>query len=412
MVETSGSKRDTFEKAGFYCITAACFVVPFSTALTSATTILALICWIFSGKIASLPKLVISNPLVFLSVSLFLLLVAGLFYTPAPLKDALYFLKKYRELLLFAVVFSFIAYKGNRGKIAENSFFLGCVFLMVISYCIYFSIIPSQRYGYSIVYHITHSYVMSILAFWCLQRMFSSKKYILLWILLFAGASINLFYITPGRTGMLGYMVLVILTCYQHLPLKRSIPATLFFVLLIALAFTTSKNFSERVHEAVNEIQTYQSGSSRTSLGQRFDWWGNSIDLIKQEPYWGHGTGSFKIQQAELIKDKETKPTDNPHNEYLLISVQTGLVGLFVFVSFLAALFLHSFRLPPPRRYLLQGVVVSMASGCIFNSLLFDSLPGQYFAIMCAVLSAPQGGTGAIMTNGQEQPTRDLESLY
>ncbi len=391
MTETSGNKRAAFEKVGLYSVIAACFVVPFSTALTSAATILVFLCWIFSGKIAAFPKLVVTNYLVFLSITLFLLLIAGLFYTPAPLGDALSFLKKYRELLLFPVVFSFIAYTKNSGRIAENSFFLGCIFLMLVSYAIYFGFIPSQRYGYSIVYHITHSYVMSILSFWCLQRVFSSRKFLIVWLLLFICASVNLFYITPGRTGMLGYIILILLTCYQHLPLKRSIPATLALALLLTLAFNTSDNFSKRVHEALEEVQNYQPESSRTSLGQRFDWWHNCIDLIQQEPYWGHGTGSFRIKQAEIITDTQTKPIDNPHNEYLLISVQTGLVGLSVFIGLLSALFIHSFRLPPPRRYLLQGVVCSMMVGSIFNSLLFDSLPGQYFAIMSAVLSAPQG---------------------
>lgn len=392
MTEMIESKRDKCEKAAVYLVIAACFVVPFSTALTNVATILAILFWICSGKVLSFPRLVVTNHLLFLSVTLFLLLVVGLFYTPAPFQDAILFLKKYRELLLFPIVFSLIAYKGKSARIAENCFFLGCIFLMIVSYGIYFSLIPSNRYGYSIVYHITHSYVMATLAFWCLQRMFSSKKYLILWILLFACASVNLFYITPGRTGMLGYILLVLLSCYQHLPLKKSLPATLIFAILIGLAFTTSENFSNRFHEAVQEIQSYQpeSGGSRTSLGQRFDWWHNSIDLIKQAPYLGHGTGSFKTEQAKLIKGTNTKATDNPHNEFLLISVQSGLIGGFLFVSLLGALFIHSFRLPPPRRYLLQGVVLAMSYGCLLNSLLFDSLPGQYFALLCAILSTPQ----------------------
>ena len=331
----------------------------------------------------------LSNHLVFLSILLFLILVAGLFYTPVSLEEAAAFLKKYRELLLFPIAVSLIMENDDAARFAENSFFLGCVLLLLVSYGIFFSIIPSERYGFSLVYHITHSFFMAVLAFWCLQRMFDSRQYMYLWLLLFAATSINLFFIAPGRTGMFVYVILVLLTFFQRLSLKKSISATLLVASLIAVTFVTSQNFSIRVLEAVNEMKTYQSESSRTSLGMRFDWWHKSIDLIKQKPIFVHGTGSFKAVQGKLIKDTETKPTDNPHNEYLLIGVQSGTLGLVVFIALLAALLIYSLKLHPPRNYLLQGVVISMVCGCLMNSFLFDSLPGHYFAIISAILISP-----------------------
>jgi O-antigen ligase len=324
-----------------------------------------------------------------LATALFLLLIIGLTYTPVPLHDALDSLKKYRKLIYFAIVVSLFWENEGASRIAEDSFVTGCIVLLGISYGIFFSIVPSERFGFSIVYHITHSFFMAILAFWCLQRMFESRQYVYLWLGLFLLTTINLFYIAPGRTGMLVYIALIILTLLQRLSWRKLLPATILVSIIVGITFFTSNNFSTRVNEAVDEMRGYQAESSRTSLGMRFDWWQNSFNLIKQKPIFGHGTGSFQAVQENLIKGINTQSTDNPHNEYLFLAVQTGLVGLFLFVALLVVQFKASFSLQPPRRYLLQGVVVAMSVGCLMNSFLFDSHSGHFYAIISAILTIP-----------------------
>jgi len=382
----SGRFRNFSSTAGIFFVILSCFFIPFSTSLMGATASLALVFWLLSGAIFSLPRLMQDNPSVALAVLLFLLLMAAVSYSPVPLNDSLSFLKKYRELLFFAMVVSLLKNNENAAEFAENSFVAGCIVLLVISYAIFFSLIPSERFGHSVVYHITHSLFMAILAFWCLQRTFDSRQYRYLWLTLFLLATVNLLYIAPGRTGMLIYFALVTLTFFQRLSWQKSLAAMSIAALVVGITFFTSSNFSTRVKEAVDEVQSYQAESSRTSLGMRFDWWLNSVELIRQKPAFGHGTGSFKAVQTALIAGTDTQVTDNPHNEYLLIGVQTGIFGLLLFLLLLVAQFLASFKLEPPRRYLLQGVVVAMAVGCLMNSFLFDSHPGHFYAILSAIL--------------------------
>jgi hypothetical protein len=384
--------------AGIFCVVLSCFFMPFSTSLMGATATLAAVFWLLSGDFSSLPQLMQKNVSVSLAIAVFLLLVIGLTYSPVPLNDSLDILRKYRKIIYFAIVVSL--FKDNEGaaRLAEGSFIAGCLVLLLISYSIFFSIIPSERFGFSVVYHITHSLFMAILAFWCLQRMFESRQYVYLWLGLFLLATINLFYIAPGRTGMLVYIALIILTLLQRLSWKKLLPATILVSIAVGITFFTSSNFSIRVNEAVDEMRGYQAESSRTSLGMRFDWWQNSIDLIMQKPVFGHGTGSFQAVQENLIKDGDTQSTDNPHNEYLFLAVQTGLVGLFLFVTLLVVQFITSFSLQPPRRYLLQGVVVAMSIGCLMNSLLFDSHSGHFYAIMSAILTIPSTKTNTLLS--------------
>jgi O-antigen ligase len=384
--------------AATFCIVLSCFFIPFSTSLMGTTAILATVFWLLSGKFFSLPRLMNRDVSMSLALALFILLLVGVAYSPAPLKDALAYLSKYRELVYYAIVVSLFRDNEGATKLAEDSFVAGCIVLLLISYGIFFSIIPSERFGHSVVYHITHSLFIAILAFWCLQRIFESRQYVYLWLGLFILSTINLFYIAPGRTGMLIYIALISLTLLQRFSWKKSLAATILVSLVMAVTFFTSSNFSSRVSEAIDEMRSYQAESSRTSLGMRFDWYRNSIDLIKQRPVFGHGTGSFRTVQEDLIRNSETQSTDNPHNEYLLLAVQTGLVGLFLFITLLLVQFIVSFELQPLRRYLLQGVVVAMSIGCLMNSFLFDSHPGHFYAIMSAILATPSIKTNRLLS--------------
>ncbi len=376
--------------AGIFFVTLSCFFIPFSTSLLGVTAILACICWILSGAFLQLPLFMRSNISVFLAIFLLLLLTAGLLYTPVPLGEAVLYLKKYRELLIFAVVVSLFHKKESAADRAQKSFIGGCCILLASSYLMYFSLLPAQKFGFSLVHHITHSFFMAILAFWCIHHCFESRKYIYYWLTLLLLTTVNLFFIAPGRTGMLIYIILVPLAIFQRLPLKRSLPIALLISGLITLTYATSHNFSTRVSEAVQEMENYHSTSSRTSLGMRFDWWHNSVDLIIEKPIFGYGTGSFQAAQSDLIKKQksQTQPSDNPHNEYFLIGVQTGLVGMAAFIALLVSQFFYSFKLRPPQRYLLQGVVISMASGCLMNSFLFDSHQGHFYAVLTALFIA------------------------
>ncbi len=112
--------------------------------------------------------------------------------------------------------------------------------------------------------------------------------------------------------------------------------------------------------------------------------------LIKEKPLLGHGTGSFEVEQKRLIKGTKTMKSDNPHNEYLLIGVQVGLVGVVLYLTLLGGLFGASFKKKRPYNFLLQGVVVAMFCGCLMNSFLFDSHQGHFFAIISAILISTQ----------------------
>lgn len=378
-------------RAGGYSIIGTCFFIPLSTSLMGLFGALVVLFWLFSCRIKNIGQLLIKSPVAVIALVLTVLFFCGILYTPVSLDDAVDALKKYRELIYIPIIMSLLGQEQQFGQKAVMAFFIGCIILLCISYAMAGGILPSARYGHSLTYHITHSFFMAILAFWTLHRLFDADKYRIVWGLLFVAVVGNIIYIAPGRTGMLTFLILCLLFLWQRLSWKKMVTGLIFFGLLIIIAVFSSQNFTGRLQEAQKEIQTYQHGISRTSLGMRFDWWYGSLKLIEEKPFLGHGTGSFAHDHDLLIKGTKTKSTDNPHNEYLFIAVQLGVVGLFVFLALFAAQWYCSYFLSLRERWLVQGVIVSMAAGCLMNSFLFDSHQGHYFAFLSAALLAPYG---------------------
>ncbi len=387
---------------GEYAVILTCLVLPLSTSLTSLFSVLAFLCWLLSRQYMTLPRQMISHPTVLCAMLLFTLLIAGLFYGPAPLDESLRTLSKYRELLWFPMAIALLSGKMRQQKMAEYAFIVGCTLLLLASYFIYFGILPPHKYGHSIVYHITHSFFMALLCFWTLHNAINSKKLRIPWLILFGAAAANLIFICPGRVGMVLFILLMLLVIVQRCTPKIATVGILILTVTITTGYLLSDNVQERTAQAISEVKQYTPGTSRTSLGMRFDWWHNCINLIEKKPIFGYGTGSFMLAQQE-VKEEATRPTNNPHNEYLFLGVQSGLVGMALYLLLFASLLFEAHRLPKEKKYLVQGIVLAMFSGCLANSFLFDSQQGHFFAFVSAIYIA--AATPQRETNNQEHNT-------
>ncbi len=76
--------------------------------------------------------------------------------------------------------------------------------------------------------------------------------------------------------------------------------------------------------------------------------------------------------------------TQNPHNEYINILFQLGVVGLTAFIGFFVFLFKTARRLPPLEKWFAQGIILAIATGCFANSWLMDFTSGYLFVMIIA----------------------------
>jgi O-antigen ligase len=379
-----------FTRASIFSIIATCFCIPLSTAFTALFSGLTVFFWILSGRFLNFPKILRNYPAALVSLLLFFLFIIGLLYSPAELSDSLSNLKKYRELLFLPIVISLLDGRPGPRVNAINSFIAGCIVLMLVSFAMKLGIISSDRYGNSLVYHITHSFFMAVLAFWSAHRTADSKQYRYLWLVITMLALANIGYVAPGRIGMLVLVVLGLLFCIQRFSFRMQIAAILALTALCTALYFSSDNISSRINKAIAEVRAYEHehGCSRTSMGMRLDWYIDCVSLIRKKPVLGYGTGGFTVAHDKLIKGTGVKRTDNPHNEYLFIAVQLGAIGLFLFLLLFSLSLLRSSKMTRPDGWLLQGVIVSMATGCLLNSFLYDSQQGHFFAFLAGILLA------------------------
>ena len=69
-----------------------------------------------------------------------------------------------------------------------------------------------------------------------------------------------------------------------------------------------------------------------------------------------------------------------------MITSQLGVIGLAVFCLMLFFQWRSSFKLDRENRLILQGLLVTMVTGCLFNSLLMDSGEGKFYVILLAII--------------------------
>ena len=106
-------------------------------------------------------------------------------------------------------------------------------------------------------------------------------------------------------------------------------------------AYHASPFFKQRVQTAFQEIINYDrdkvalNQSVISSVGARILFVNNSLDVIKENSLLGVGTGDFSIeyQRINVINSPSSPNTTNPHNMYILVLIQSGIVGLLSMIS-------------------------------------------------------------------------------
>jgi O-antigen ligase len=167
---------------------------------------------------------------------------------------------------------------------------------------------------------------------------------------------------------------------------------------LAVLAYQTSPRLHDRVSMVASEYRAWQPDHGKdNSTGQRLDFYYNTLQIIRQQPVLGVGTGGFPAAFTQQTQGKDVQQTNNPHNEYLMIAAQAGVVGLALLLYLFYTQWRTAPRLETPfAQDAARGLVLAYLINSMFNSPLLDHADGLFFAFMTAVLFAHPGlATGA-----------------
>jgi O-antigen ligase len=289
-------------------------------------------------------------------------------------------------LLFIPVVLSLTKGQPDTARNIVNALLLGYLLVLVNAYLVDFGLIAMNKLALK---RCGGGFVV-IFAYLVLQRAMLEKKRRIVYMCGFLAISYDIFFILNTRTGWLIFIALTVLFFFQYFSIKKQLIFYVLSVFLLIGIFNTSHSVRDRVDLTIRDFQEYDAAkqNSHTSLGLRLDWYQNSIELIKEKPVFGYGTGGYGIAQNALVEGTTTELSTDPHNEFLLTTVQIGFVGLFVLLALFIDPILRSFKLirckEDAAAFALQATVLFLFIGCFLNSWLLSSIPSHIFAFLIA----------------------------
>ena len=362
--------------------------IPISTALTNILCPLALLFILVEGNYKQKFNDLRTHPIALSALLLFAVMLLGLFYTPVSLSEAGHMLSKYREF--FYIALFILIFRDSTSRLWGLYGFLGAMGLtLFISYFTEITgweIIKGTLENSSVFKsHITQNVFMALATYFVAVQYWTESKWKWLRGLIILLAIYNILFMSMGRTGYLVLFCLILLLFFQSYRLRGVLIAGLLLTLMSGFLYSNSKVLQGRIDKISDDLLHYEEGNTGTSVGLRLEFYENSLILFAKHPIFGGGTGSFLYEYKQLVKEKGIHATRNPHNEYLMIAVQWGLIGLGLFLYLLYLLWITANRLERPQKLMAQGLVITIVVGCLVNSFWLDHAEGHLFAYLIGV---------------------------
>lgn len=342
--------------------------------------------WLASGDFRAKFDRVRSNPVALWAVALYALVALGMLYSSANWEIAFDWFQQYKELLYVPAMIALL-YEPQWRVRAYYAYLIGIGLVVVLTFADAVGLwdrfdYPGTRNLFE--NHILFGTLVAPAAYLAAHEWIAARsvRWRSLWVSYGLLASFALLFLNTGRVGYMLFFALAVLFSFQKWRMRGLALGLLMTIAGVFALFQYSPNFKERVLEAGQDLTVYQQGQHSTSLGLRLEFYRYTLELIGNHPIFGGGTGSYVAEYA-AIAEREGFPMqhDNPHNEYLLLTTQLGIVGLAVFLLMLRSQWVQGYSLEPRFRYFAHGVILSMMFASLFDSMLQDSTVAKFYTL-------------------------------
>jgi O-antigen ligase len=231
----------------------------------------------------------------------------------------------------------------------------GCIiFLAVAAYSLHFFLEKPNYYAEQYVYshifptlpdndHIRHSLAISLFIVWCVyvwawlhtnwQRWLVGATVLVLSIYL---------HILAARTGLVVWYLFVLLWTVRY-AMKKSFIAGISFLAVLAIgSFIAVKNIptlEKKIWYVTHSMQLYKQGSMQSGYSDigRLISYKVAGSIIAANPATGVGGGDMYAEMQKgydaAYKDVPQEYRLLPHNQFFIVMLATGIVGLVLFVA-------------------------------------------------------------------------------
>lgn len=334
--------QNSLDRIYQYLIIAAFFLLPLTVSGNNLAIWLAVLLWFFSGDYKDKFYKIKKNKLALSSIVFFLIHLLGLFWSEN-ISWGLEIVRKMLPFFFVLPIFLTITRKDNV-KFYISAFLLAISISETLSYLIWFGVIEPFKYAQlhdptPLMSHISYNPFLAFAIYLVLNKLFSdeflSQFERALYTFFTLTMSVNMF-ITGGRAGQVMFFAAIIVVMFQYFKNSQT-KAILTSIALITFisysAFTFSPIFKDRVMKGVENVTKFEENKN-TPIGQRVTFVINSYGLFTENPIIGVGTGDFPEEYKRINKTNspDVVATVQPHNMYLLVLAQLGIMGLISFL--------------------------------------------------------------------------------
>jgi O-antigen ligase len=188
------------------------------------------------------------------------------------------------------------------------------------------------------------TFAIAILAYWLIEGYPVYRRYQLFGTLIFIINFFIFIVLLNSKAGMLSLFMVMIIYSIFLIVLKHNWLFGTSIIIVSCLIFwvclTWFPYLGKRLNETSNDLQTMDSpGKDPKSTAERIIIWKSSLEIIREHPIFGVGTGDVKDALMERYKAKNlTKLMNqrlNAHNQYFQTFISLGIFGLMTLLYML-----------------------------------------------------------------------------
>lgn len=337
------SKSITFDKVAYYSAILFSFILPLSKGVISF-----FIFWFFAlllyKRDYTATIVTLKNNIIFTYIAIFLLYMSITLFWSEDVKEALNQIRLYGYWILMLPAMVVLVKKEWVWSIV-NAFLLGMFVSEILAYGMFFELWSingrDSSYPTPFMTHIHYSVFLAFTAILLFSRVLSSKLSFyekLPYLFFFIVSTTNLMF-SIGRIGQLAFFVSLAFLIFLRfkVSIKTIFLSILSVIMVFFIAYNTLGLFKKRFDSGVNDIKHIIDKNYNSSFGIRVAFWLVSSEILKEKPLFGNGIGDYKLSTKEVLSKNEYGLSDETkefmmeqhfHNQYLMIAVQGGFVGL------------------------------------------------------------------------------------
>ncbi len=390
--------QEQIDQAAKVLLLLSLFWMPISTAATNVFMGLTLIAWLLSGGFRARWDALRGNWFAYATVGMFAMICVGSLWSTGNREDILYQVHKYAKLLFMLPAITLMQEEKwrKRGLAAFGLAMLITLALSLASVAWPLSIVRGTAAGPSNNHYVFRDYLAQnlMMSFFALvmavQWQFESiKSRRMIWLAFAILSVIDILFFVQGRTGYvsLAFNVLIFFIFLGSTRLR--VMAAMTIIVLTVSAFQYSSHLKSRIDSAITEYQE-QDEKKLSSVGQRLEFMKKGVQLIKERPVFGFGTGSYQKEFCRVADTREWCIAGgfHPHNQFIAFGVQLGVVGILAYLAFLAIAAWQAMKLDNGSKILGVGLVATLVADSIFHAPLFLVAEASFFILALPLVNA------------------------